>query len=150
AVPGLFQVELLIEFFLFDMGQQQYAPAIERLAVLAVDHSGWEPAVLVVVEVHGDRKLPQVVRTAHALGVTWVLIPREDSGSVLRVHDKADGHGQTHQPCPPRATRGRWKQNPGNHDGNPPRCGRLIPTSAWIGRRPGGRIPRKPPKNRIQ
>ncbi len=59
AVPGLVEVELVIERLLVEERQESDPPAQERLAVLA-DCGGGEPSVIVGEVVHGEAKTHEV------------------------------------------------------------------------------------------
>lgn len=60
-------MKLAEEFVLLDEREQQHAPAVQRLALLAVHDGGRESAVLVRVIAHGQADLPQ--RSGGAVGL---------------------------------------------------------------------------------
>ncbi len=67
AIPGLAKIVLLVQLCLFQIGQDQHAPAMRRIAVFIWQISRWETTVLFMVVMHGERKKLQVVRAHHSL-----------------------------------------------------------------------------------
>src|SRR5205823_5177429 len=57
AVPGLVELELLVQRLLADVRQEGHAPAQQRLAVLGVEGVRWQSPRCVVVIVEGDEDL---------------------------------------------------------------------------------------------
>ena len=65
AVPGFVEVELLVERLRVEIGQKGDAPGEERAAIGAANGLRWKVFVDVVIVVHGQAELLEIV---HALG----------------------------------------------------------------------------------
>src|SRR5207244_13126554 len=64
AVPGLVQLELGVEFFLSQGGQQGHAPTKERFALGTVQRMGRKmAAVRLGIVVHGKGKLLEIIES---------------------------------------------------------------------------------------
>ena len=65
AVPRFVQVEVLVEFFLLQVGQQKDAPTVERLPRRIAHGGGREAAVILVIAVHRQDDLFEIVARNH-------------------------------------------------------------------------------------
>jgi choline dehydrogenase-like flavoprotein len=82
AVPWLIEMELLVEISLFEEGQQMDAPAQQRLAIFVEVGIGGKRLINVVVVVHGEGHLMEVIHGAHAVGC---LPGTDDPGALPNV-----------------------------------------------------------------
>ena len=73
AVPRFIQFELLVQLLLIQVGEERHAPAQEAFAVL-VNGRRWEMAVHIMIVVHREPKLLEVVLAAHAVGSNLSLV----------------------------------------------------------------------------
>ena len=72
AVPRLVEMELTIEFLLFEIRQDQHAPTVKRLPRDAVHDGGWQPALRIVIIPQrkgqlGERSVRAIRRIANLL-----------------------------------------------------------------------------------
>ena len=66
TVPRLIEMELLVEFLLLKVGQQQHAPAVKRLTIFAVHDGRRHVTMRTVIIEHGQGQLLQ--RSGSAIG----------------------------------------------------------------------------------
>ncbi len=69
AVPGVVEMELLVECFLVEVGKDQHAPAQERLAGLVHGVGRWKGLVPVMVVVHRQANLLEIVGALRPRGI---------------------------------------------------------------------------------
>src|SRR5260370_911443 len=86
AIPGLVEPELLEQLVLLNIRQQRYPPAKQGLPVIAVHDGSRQPAMRVLVAVHGQGQLLE--RSVGTVIHILKLISGEDD------HEAGDSDGQ--------------------------------------------------------